>query len=404
MGAGGARRAVRRRCTWRCRCRSRGWPDVWSGDGRPSRRRPRRSVRCRVCVAADTSRRVVRRRLREVLALVGASGSGKTTLLRAIAGLDPIEAGKIDVAGTSLVLARCLAARPVGCYTPRRVASSSTTCSRISRARESGAGPCAGGAPPRPDAERQAAALLESLGVGHGPPRCRTSCRRRGARVAIAGPGGRAPGATDGRAHASLYAGRRTTSRTSCADWRLAVARSSVATHDEEFVRAGRRSPHRAARRLVAESGRSTVHGYLIRAIRVASFRTACPRPTKPRRSTSSATPTGGSAIGTAYYRLNHWPIGIVFLIAPDPDVRPIRTRLRRQLVRVAVACARRNRIAGMRGRRRDASRSLIIRFTGTTAQPLYRRICYTTAWGGHRICGVEHRRPDVGRRDGEWR
>ena len=38
----------------------------------------------------------------ELLALMGASGSGKTTVLRAIAGLDPLVAGAIDVGGITL--------------------------------------------------------------------------------------------------------------------------------------------------------------------------------------------------------------------------------------------------------------------------------------------------------------
>jgi ABC-type polar amino acid transport system ATPase subunit len=39
----------------------------------------------------------------EVVALMGASGAGKTTVLRAIAGLDPIAAGRIGIDGVSLV-------------------------------------------------------------------------------------------------------------------------------------------------------------------------------------------------------------------------------------------------------------------------------------------------------------
>ena len=39
----------------------------------------------------------------ELLALMGTSGSGKTTVLRAIAGLDPIVAGAIEVGGVRLV-------------------------------------------------------------------------------------------------------------------------------------------------------------------------------------------------------------------------------------------------------------------------------------------------------------
>ena len=42
----------------------------------------------------------------EILALMGASGSGKTTVLRAIAGLDPIDGGRIAIAGVSIVPGR----------------------------------------------------------------------------------------------------------------------------------------------------------------------------------------------------------------------------------------------------------------------------------------------------------
>ena len=39
----------------------------------------------------------------ELLAVMGESGSGKTTVIRAIAGLDPIAAGTIDLGGVRLV-------------------------------------------------------------------------------------------------------------------------------------------------------------------------------------------------------------------------------------------------------------------------------------------------------------
>ncbi len=42
----------------------------------------------------------------EVVALMGASGSGKTTILRAIAGLDPIASGTIDIDGLRLAAGR----------------------------------------------------------------------------------------------------------------------------------------------------------------------------------------------------------------------------------------------------------------------------------------------------------
>ena len=66
----------------------------------------------------------------ELVALMGPSGSGKTTILRAIAGLEPFDAGAIDVDGVTLAggaaaaqprCARC-AARSAWC-------SSSTACS-----------------------------------------------------------------------------------------------------------------------------------------------------------------------------------------------------------------------------------------------------------------------------------
>ena len=38
----------------------------------------------------------------EIVALMGASGSGKTTMLRAISGLEPFDAGSIDVDGVTL--------------------------------------------------------------------------------------------------------------------------------------------------------------------------------------------------------------------------------------------------------------------------------------------------------------
>jgi ABC-type polar amino acid transport system ATPase subunit len=40
-----------------------------------------------------------------IVALMGPSGSGKTTMLRAIAGLEPLDAGTIDVAGVTLTAA-----------------------------------------------------------------------------------------------------------------------------------------------------------------------------------------------------------------------------------------------------------------------------------------------------------
>jgi len=85
------------------------------------------------------------------------------------------------------------------------------------------------------------------------------------------------------------------------------------------------------------------------------------------------------------YYRLNHWPIWIfVFLIAPGPltyDLfeRGFDGRLLAWLCVVLIATG----IAGLRGRLPGCEpRPYIIRFTEDRPNPLYRRVCYTMAWG----------------------
>jgi hypothetical protein len=85
------------------------------------------------------------------------------------------------------------------------------------------------------------------------------------------------------------------------------------------------------------------------------------------------------------HYRLNHWPIWIfVFLIAPGPltfDLfeRGFDLRTMTWLGIVLVGTG----IAGLRGRLPGCEpRPYIIRFTEDRPNPLYRRVCYTTAWG----------------------
>jgi hypothetical protein len=85
------------------------------------------------------------------------------------------------------------------------------------------------------------------------------------------------------------------------------------------------------------------------------------------------------------YYRVLHWPIWIfVFFIAPGPltfdlFARGIDTRIATWLGVVMVGTA----IAGLRGRLPGCEPApYIIRFTEDRPNPLYRRICYTTAWG----------------------
>jgi len=85
------------------------------------------------------------------------------------------------------------------------------------------------------------------------------------------------------------------------------------------------------------------------------------------------------------YYRLNHWPIWIfVFFIAPGPLTFDLIERGfdRRLIVWLAIVLAG-TAIAGLRGRLPGCEpRPYIIRFTEDRPNPLYRRVCYTTAWG----------------------
>ena len=85
------------------------------------------------------------------------------------------------------------------------------------------------------------------------------------------------------------------------------------------------------------------------------------------------------------YYRFNHWPIWIfVFFIAPGPltfDLfeRGFDRRMAAWLGVVLIGTG----IAGLRGRLPGCEPApYIIRFTEDRPNPLYRRICYTTAWG----------------------
>lgn len=85
------------------------------------------------------------------------------------------------------------------------------------------------------------------------------------------------------------------------------------------------------------------------------------------------------------YYRVNHWPIWIfVFFIAPGPLTfrlfeRGADPRMLAWLGVVLIGTA----IAGLRGRLPGCEpRPYIIRFTEDRPNPLYRRVCYTAAWG----------------------
>jgi hypothetical protein len=85
------------------------------------------------------------------------------------------------------------------------------------------------------------------------------------------------------------------------------------------------------------------------------------------------------------HYRFNHWPIWIfVFFIAPGPLTFDLFEsgfdgRMWAWLAVVLIGTG----IAGMRGRLPGCEAApYIIRFTEDRPNPLYRRICYTTAWG----------------------
>ena len=85
------------------------------------------------------------------------------------------------------------------------------------------------------------------------------------------------------------------------------------------------------------------------------------------------------------YYRVNHWPIWIlVFFIAPGPMTfdlfeRGFDGRMALWLGAVLLVTG----LAGLRGRLPGCEPApYIIRFTEDRPNPLYRRVCYTTAWG----------------------
>jgi hypothetical protein len=85
------------------------------------------------------------------------------------------------------------------------------------------------------------------------------------------------------------------------------------------------------------------------------------------------------------YYRVLHWPIWIfVFFIAPGPltfdlFARGFDVRMLAWLAIVLLGTG----VAGLRGRLPGCEPApYIIRFTEDRPNPLYRRICYTTAWG----------------------
>lgn len=192
----------------------------------------------------------------ELVALMGASGSGKTTVLRAVAGLDPIDAGVIDVGGARVapgpserVHASADRARAVGIVFQfhhlfaHLSALDNVTLAPVHVLRR-----------PRAEANRIAKDLLERLGVGRrADARPHELSGGEAQRVAIAralalGPAVLLmdePTASLDRARRDDLAG---TLAHLAADGRTVI----VATHDGEFARAC------ASRTIVLEDGRIT--------------------------------------------------------------------------------------------------------------------------------------------------
>ena len=85
------------------------------------------------------------------------------------------------------------------------------------------------------------------------------------------------------------------------------------------------------------------------------------------------------------YYRFLHWPIWIfVFFIAPGPLTFDLFEHgFDRRMVLWLGCVLAGTVIAAIRGRLPGCEpRPYIIRFTEDRPNPLYRRVCYTTAWG----------------------
>jgi hypothetical protein len=85
------------------------------------------------------------------------------------------------------------------------------------------------------------------------------------------------------------------------------------------------------------------------------------------------------------HYRFSHWPIWIfVFFLAPGPLIFDLFEKgFDRRIVLWLGAVLLGTAIAGLFGRLPGVEpRPYILRFTEDKPNPLYRRICYTVAWG----------------------
>jgi ABC-type polar amino acid transport system ATPase subunit len=192
----------------------------------------------------------------ELVALMGESGTGKTTVLRAIAGLEPIAGGAIDVDGVAL-RAGARVSRAVRRHLHRRVGmvfqfhhlfANMTALDNVTLAPVHVLGQA------RAEAEASARAALASLGVGHRMDAMPHELSGGEAqRVAIA----RAlavdpPVLLMDEPTASLDPARRGELASTLRDLAAAGRVVVLATHDEEFVRSS------TSRVIRLENGRAT--------------------------------------------------------------------------------------------------------------------------------------------------
>ena len=188
----------------------------------------------------------------ELVALIGVSGSGKTSMLRAIAGLDPIDSGSIEVDGRRIVAGEHLNETARHALSVGIVFQFHHLFTHLSALDNVALAPVHVLRRSRADAQQQSMQLLDMLGVGHrAHARPHELSGGEAQRVAIARALAMEPKVLlMDEPTASLDRGRRgelATTLSQLADQGRTVV---VATHDSEFATA---CAHRA---LLLDHGR----------------------------------------------------------------------------------------------------------------------------------------------------